>query len=279
MQARIISLGDIVTLNIAKTVGAFTTLIAGKKSESNPAEVGGLIGGVLQTNMNLINDFKLGKMTENEFNEKMIAVLETATGVKLSTVEFDSAWNAMLPTFNQFEALLNEAITFNKQPGQKIIFISFTNPKDIRHLVEQLKTNKIAYKTDGDQLTEIDGIKLLTTYAYKKSKAELIEVATKELRSSPAPQSSLATSMSAAAFNIDQYRPLDDAKDIKYIRAVNDLKDPVLKEDVDKTNEEVEKRVASFSIETIIWKKFEKQPFSDVLNRQVPVRKLQAAML
>lgn len=110
-----------------KAIGAFTTLIASKKSSSNPAEVGKAIGGVLQANMSLINDLKLGKIIESDFNEKMISALEKATEVKLNNDEFDSAWSAMHPSFSQFEALLNEAIAFNNQPGQKIIFISFTN--------------------------------------------------------------------------------------------------------------------------------------------------------
>ena len=259
---RIVNLGDIVTPNIMRAIGTFTTLIASKKSSSNPAEVGRTIGGVLQANMKLINDFKLGTIIESAFNEEMLSALEKATGVKLNTDEFDSAWNTMNPVFAQFQALLNEAIAFNSQSGQKIIFISFTNPKDIRHLIGQLIINSISYKTDGMQLTEIAGIKLLTTYAAQKSKAELIVSAIKELRSNPAAQGTLAASMGTV---LDQYRqPV--SQDIKYVRGVNDIHDPVLKEDLDKTNNEVEKQATLLSIETLIWKKFEKQSLSDVLN-------------
>jgi hypothetical protein len=61
-QVRIISLGEVVTPDIMKTIQAFTALIAGKKQSSNPLEVGKSIGLVLQQNMKLINDFKLGKL-------------------------------------------------------------------------------------------------------------------------------------------------------------------------------------------------------------------------
>ena len=278
MRARIISLGDIATLNIMKTIGAFTTLIASKKQSSNPAEVGKEIGGVLQTRLNLINEFKLGKIKESDFDEQMISALEQATGIKLTVDEFNAAWNAMLPDFAQFASLLNEAIDFNNLTGQKIIFISFTNPKDIRHLVEQFKANSIVCKLDGELLTEIAGIRLLTTYATQKSKAELIETALKEFRSNPAEQGTLAASMSAV-FNIDQYRPLE-SQDIKYVRGVNDIKDLVLKEDLDKTIQEVEKQASSLSIETIIWKKFEKQSLTDVLSSTTIASKtLSASML
>lgn len=184
----------------------------------------------------------------------------------------------MHPTFDQYEALLNEAIAFNNQAGQHIIFISFTNPKDIRYLTEQLKINGIPHKTDGEQLTEIAGIKLLTTYAAQQEKAELIVTAVKELRLKPIARGTLAASMSAVFNrNNDELRELPD---IKYIRAVNDIKDPVLKDNLDKTNREVEQQASSLAIETIIWKKFEKQTFSEALNNShIATRIISASML
>lgn len=278
MRARIISLGEIVSPNIMKAIGAFTTVIAAKKSPSNPADIGRTIGGVLQSKMSLINNFKLGNIGEKDFDSQMISALEQAAGVKLTVNEFNSAWNAMHPDYSQFSALLNEAIEFNSKPEQKIIFISFTNPKDIRHLIEQLKINGIVYKTEDEQLTEIAGIKLLTTYASHKSKAELIDVANKEFRSNPAMQGTLASSM-GAVFNIDKHRSIG-SQDVKYIRSVNDIKDPILKEDTDKTNQEVEQQANSLSIETIIWKKFEKLSLSEVLHSsQIPSRVVPTSML
>jgi hypothetical protein len=278
MRARIINLGDIVTPNIMKTPGALTTLFASKNPSSNPADIGKAIVGVMHENMNLIKDFKLGKIPESEFNERMISALEKANDAKLSIDEFNTAWNAMHPTFNQYEALLNEAIAYNNQPGQQIIFISFTNPKDIRYLTEQLKINGIPHKTDGEQLTEIAGIRLLTTYAAQKEKAELIVTAIKELRSNQIARGTLAASMNSM-FNNNNDEPRE-LPDIKYIRAVNDIKDPVLKEDLDKTTQEVEKQASSLAIETIIWKKFEKQMLSEVLkNSHIASRIISASML
>lgn len=78
MRTRIINLGDIVTPNIMKTPGALTTLFASKKPSSNPADIGKAIVAVMHGNMNLIKDFKLGTITESEFNERMISALEKA---------------------------------------------------------------------------------------------------------------------------------------------------------------------------------------------------------
>lgn len=278
MRSRIISLGEIVSPDLMKAINKFTSLIATKKSSTNFQEIGRAIGGVLGSKMNLINDLKLGKISESDFDSQMISALEQATEVKLSTDEFNTAWSALCPVYSQFSLLLNEVIDFNNKPGHKVIFISYTNPKDIRHLIEQLKINNVAYKTKDDELIEIAGIKLLTTYGSRKTKAELIDVANQQMRSDIVVQSPLASSM-AAVFNHDQ-NGLNQSPDIKYIRGVNDVKDPILKEDLDKTNEDVERQANMFSIETIIWKKFENQSLSDVLNSsQIPSRTVPGSML
>jgi hypothetical protein len=67
--------------------------------------------------------------------------------------------------------------------------------------------------------------------------------------------------------------------DIKYIRCVNDVKDPILKEDLDKTNQEVEKKAEGFFVDTILWMKRE-QTLSDVLRgHQVASRMITATKL
>ena len=89
-KVRIISLGEIVTLDIMKTLHAFTALIAEKIQSNNLGEIGKKIGGVLQQKVNLINEFKLGKVSEVEFTSQMIVVLEESTGAKITVEEFDN---------------------------------------------------------------------------------------------------------------------------------------------------------------------------------------------
>src|SRR3990167_1090980 len=178
-QKKIISLGEIVTPDIMKTIQAFTNLIVSKKQASNPLEIAKSIGIVLQQSMKLIDDFKRGTLNETDFTEKMIASLKNATDIELTTDEFDQAWSAMCPKLEQFEPLLKQAIEYNS-PNQQIIFISFTNPKDIRHLAGELAKSNISYKIENDQLVEIGGIQLFTTYHSKQTKAELIETTIKK---------------------------------------------------------------------------------------------------
>lgn len=267
-QLRIISLGEIVTPHVMKTIQAFIALIAEKKKVANLAinlqEIGQSIGGVLERNKHLINNFKLGKLDEKDFTEQMIHELKKATTIEIDIHEFDDAWNAMNPKFEEFAALLKQAIEYHQK--QQIVFISFTNPKDIRHLIKELEKNKQDYKVVNDQLIEIAGIPLYTTYAVNQNKTELIETTIKKFAGKSL-QSTLAKSMTNLLnLEKDQASELD----IKYIRCVNNIQDPILKEDLDKTNQAIEKKTAEFFVETILWMKQE-QSLSDVLNHpQIP---------
>jgi len=276
-QVRIISLGEIITPNIMNAIQAFTSLITGKKETGNPSEIGKAIGIVLQQNVNLINNFKLGKLDESDFTQQMIDALRKATGVELTISEFDHSWNEMNPQFNQFGALLAQATEYNSQPNQQIIFISFTNPKDIRNLIKELESNQQHYQVANDQLVEICGIQLYTTYTMQQNKAELIESTIKKLNTKMPYQSNLVNSISNV-LSIEQARA-SEPLNIKYIRCVNDIKDPILKEDTNQTNQKVEKTAEAFFVDTIIWNKWE-QSLSDMLNnQQVVSRQMTASKL
>lgn len=280
-QVKIISLGEIVTLDIMKTIQAFTALIAEKLKQVNQPvnshEIGKSIGLVLQSSTKIIDDFKLGALNENDFTEKMINVFEKETTITLTTQEFDHAWNAMNPKFQQFEAFLKQAVEYNSQPNQKVVFISFTNPKDIRSLVNELKNNEQSYQVDDDQLVEICGIPLHTTYANQQTKAELIETTIKRLNTKVSTQSSLANSMSNVV-SIEQAKEFEPL-DIKYIRGVNNINDPILKEDLDKTNQTVEKKAAAFFVDTIIWMKQERSLSAVLSDQQVVSNQISATRL
>lgn len=265
---RIMNLGDIVTIDIRKVIQAFTSVIASKISSVNSEEIGKAVAGVLHKNMDKLNDFKHGVMNENDFTGYMISQLEAATSVRLTNKEFDDAWNSMNPKFQQFKDELLAVAAFNRIPGHRVIFISATNPKDIRHLVSELESNKIDYKVVDECLVEIDGIKLHTTYAARQTKAQLIEHVIKSQSTKPSSTSSLSCSLGALMSSTQLSEP--EPTDIKYVRGVNNIQDPVLREELDSVNKQLEMKAETFKVETIIWMKQEKS-LSDVLSDEKPV--------
>lgn len=195
-QIIIISLGTLIKQNLQDALAAFAALIAEKKPSEDLSGVHATIGMVLHKSMNRINQMKLGEIDENEFTEDMINELETATGIKLTAEEFDSAWNAMNPTFADFADLLDQAVEYNRQPDQQIIFISFTNPKDMKHLTKELEANLCPYRELDEQLFEIGGISLYTTYSHKKTGPDLFQSIIADLKDVPSlPTALLANSM------------------------------------------------------------------------------------
>ncbi|HTM63442.1 MAG TPA: hypothetical protein VL360_02950 [Gammaproteobacteria bacterium] len=264
MKTRIISLGEIVTVNISKAIGAYIGMIASKNLSVSADIIGKQVGGVLQSKMDFLNQFKLGKVTENQFDQEMIGALAEATGVTLTVEEFNQCWNAMNPAYAQFADLLNEADAFNKQSGQKIIFISFTNPKDMRHLEAQLQKNNVLFKTENGELSEICGMKLLSSYSLQQAKNDLIVTAYYELQPAGKPGALFSNNTPA---------------DIKYIRGVNNINDKVLSADWDKITQSVEAQANELRIPSVIWKKHEKQTLNEVLNASQPAANLPAMML
>ncbi|VVC75929.1 hypothetical protein AQUSIP_12300 [Aquicella siphonis] len=277
-QVRIINLGDVITPDFMKAIQAFTTLIAGKKQATMTDETGKAVAMVLHQNLNIINDFKHGKMNEADFTNHMLGKLEQATGIRLSTEEFDASWNAMNPKYQDFKGLLSQVSAYNRQPGQRAIFISFTNPKDIKHLIHELHVNQVGHRVVDGCLLEIEGIELHTTYAVRQTKAELIESVIKSLHSKPSAQSSLASSMGSMLAGTGQTNT-SDPLDIKYLRGVNNLKDPVLQADLDLTNQAVEEKADGFRVDTILWMKQE-QSLSDIMRQhESPSRQIRAINL
>jgi hypothetical protein len=227
--------------------------------------------------MAIINEMKLGTIDENEFDTKAIELFLKATGVRIAAEDLNKAWDVMNPEFSAFESVLKEAIQFNKTQGQSLVLISFTNPKDIRSLIKQLDKNGIPYKTEGDVLIEIDGIKLLTTYALKKTKQELIKIARDEL---------LSNRLSVLAQNSTfADKSLLEAVDIKYIHGVNNINDAMLKvfsEDFDKTTDAIKAETQKLLIHTSLWHKVgdKKQTLTAALtNEQLQTKEIEFARL
>lgn len=273
-QTTITNLGDIVMPNFAKMIDAFTTLFASKIPDAVIANVKASILNVVKQTTNIVTDVKHGTYNETGFTTKMIAALEQETGVKISFEEFDQAWNAMNPSYQQFQELLNLMIQHNQQPNQQVVFISFTNPKDMRHLNEELEKNHQPYQLENGELAEIGGIKLYTTYTRKQTKAQLIEDVIKNTMRKSQTQTPLANSMNNV-FSLGKACEAETPT-VLYLRGVNNVNDPVLKDELDKSNASVDNKVQEYLVDTILWMK-DKQKLPDILREPMVVSKRIAA--
>lgn len=86
----------------------------------------------------------------------------------------------MNPAYEAFKDNLHSAIQYNAKNNQKFILVSFTNPKDMRHLQAELQRNKVAHQTAVDEngqtyLKSIESVELLLTYKENKSKDKLVK--------------------------------------------------------------------------------------------------------
>jgi hypothetical protein len=66
---------------------------------------------------------------------------------------------------------------------------------------------------------------------------------------------------------------------IKYIRGVNKIDDPILKDELEKTNQEIEKKTDQYLIDTIIWMKSEQSLFDILNNTEMTSRFISASKL
>lgn len=257
-KVRIISLGEIITQNQMKTLVAFATLI----NPENPKSVMMQLGKILQDadTQKGLDKFKLGLKTEEEFTSDMILKIKEATGAELTRENFDKAWNAMNPNFSEFFPLLSE-VFHEHHDDQKMIFISYTNPKDMRHLIKQLDEHKVIYTCDASgNINSIQGVSLYLTYVEKKSKADLIlEVIQQQVASD------LPRDQNVTFFRKDSAPSLETV-DIKYIRGIQRPDDPILRLLAERSIEETESKAGSVGVKTLLWDKGNKQAFSEVVH-------------
>jgi hypothetical protein len=122
-----------------------------------------------------LDQFRLGFKREEEIIIEMISKVRESTGKQLTINEFNMAWNAMNPAFSEFASVLSEVVS-EHHDDHKMVFVSYTNPKDMRHLTAELDSNSVPYTREeaSGEINSICGIPLYLTYLAKKSKAELI---------------------------------------------------------------------------------------------------------
>ena len=256
---RIISLGEIVTQNQMKALAAFAALI----NTADPKAVMEELGEILQDDetKHSLDQFKLGLKSEDAFAGLMISKIKETTGVELTRANFNKAWNAMNPSFSEFIPLLSDVIREHRD-DQKMVFVSYTNPIDIGQLIRELDLNGMPYSRDdtSGQLNSIGGIPLYLSYSERKSKADLILNIISEMRV-PTPSCAAVASRSAF-FSTEAPSPID----VKYIRGIQGVTDPILKSLREKNDDEVRVATESAGIETIFWNKQDGQAFSSVIH-------------
>jgi len=247
-KIRIVNLGDVITQNQIETLLAFAAHINPTNPEAGQAVVRDILLGVhMQSDL---AEFKQGNMSENDFTQGTISKIENVTNIKLTKEQFDTAWNKMNPTHQEFSPFLNMLRDWH-QGDQKIILISYTNPKDMRYLKSQLDEAKIEYTLDeNSQLNRIAGMPLHLSYTAKKTKAELIELALQQVLAPPS-----ATLFGSAP---------QQRSDIKYIRSVKGQEDPIIAQLAEESRQSAVDAAKTEGIETLFWDKNSGQAFHEI---------------
>ena len=237
---RFISLGEIVTLDIKQTMTAFANILGehGKQDQIK------LLGVFVREVMGVINQFKLGKLTEKEFDQAFIKAFKAKFDVTITVEQLNKAWEKMQPTFEQYDEALTELCHFNEKKDHQIVLFSYTNPKDMQALQTALETHHVPYKLDkAGHFTQIAGMDIHLTYTTNKTKAELIR---QEAQQHLGEDTQLAMITSKSQANI-----------------------PVIKADVKFTQETIQTMLKENKIPTISWDKT-KINLTDLLSQQPP---------
>jgi hypothetical protein len=259
VRVRILSLGEIVTQNQMKMMMELARLI----NSADPTAAMSQLKDILQNTetQHSLDQFRLGFKREEEIIIEMISKIRESTGKQLSIDEFNMAWNAMNPTFSEFASVLSEIVR-EHHDDHKMVFVSYTNPKDMRHLTTELDSNSVPYTRDkaSGEINSICGIPLYLTYLAKKSKADLI------LQVIHQQTASRSFSNRGDSFFEQEPASPSEAPDIKYIRCIRSTDDPIYRLLSDKSTAEVNNTTVSAGVKTILWNKQDKQPFSKVIH-------------
>lgn len=246
-KVRIISLGEIMPINLKNGIVALAKIIAEKTGmpiESIMPRVAKVAQAKAQ--MEAIDHFKQGLLTEVDFDDHMVKAYcdEFQPELKdkaFTTEDFNQAWGTMNPEFGVYAGALASAIQFNETKGCQLIFISYTNPKDMRHLQKTLDDNSFPYQLDSQgQLCEIRGIALYTSYVNNCTKPDLITKAVKKV---------MTDGPGLFAGNNAEI-------DIKYIHGVNGIQGmEAISKEFDVTNAAVQETAAGLHVDSILWNK------------------------
>lgn len=169
----ILNLGDICQQNQMKALRAFANLLNPGDPNSMIPQLMALITG--KDCNERLEKLKMGNATENEFIDFMITKLtEISSKTNITSENFTLAWNSMNASFEEFKTRLQEVISLQAE-GHEIVFVSYTNPLDIKAFEQELSKGEISFETtEAGALQSVDGIRMLLSYVEKKSRLEML---------------------------------------------------------------------------------------------------------
>lgn len=223
-QVKIIRLHALIAPKILKMMRAFAKLIL-KKLDKKNREVNReweneKIDQFYYHFIYELQKLNSGRINEQQFIRRIIKQLYRDSGVELKSWEFVRAWSAIKPEFDEFSSFLQEAVAYHCQPDREVIFIAFTNAREMAYLKDVLWKNHQDYKEVDGQLSEICGIPLYTTYTQQQSADKLFESIILKIHSRKPPQSAFAYSwVSGLGFK----SPTPEEHIIKYIDYFADI--------------------------------------------------------
>lgn len=123
-----------------------------------------------------IYKFKMGFMEESFFDKCMIEYFSTKFSISLTIDEFNQIWQATNPNFADIQPLLEQINARElRYAGYRFEFVAYTNPKDMRHLLQELIQNNQAYILDNGQLMGFAGLPLSCSFIKQNTVKEMIQ--------------------------------------------------------------------------------------------------------
>ena len=118
---------------------------------------------------------KMRFMEETVFDREMVACIQERLGVVLTVSEFNQIWQTAHPDFRQIESKLNQVnAQAIRQARYDFELVSFTNPKDISHLLHELQRFDQDYVVVNGDLVGFAGLRLSCSYIQQKSIVEML---------------------------------------------------------------------------------------------------------
>ena len=128
-----------------------------------------------------IYQFKMGFMAEEIFDQRMIDSFAEKLGIQLSIEEFNQIWQATNPTFSEIQPLLSQIDAQELQRnGYSMVFLAYTNRKDMRRLHEELQQHDQAYVSVNGDLIGFAGVPLACSFMKQNSTLEMLQEVTTE---------------------------------------------------------------------------------------------------
>lgn len=255
---RIISLGEVVTQNQPRALRTFARII----NPDNPKLVMLDLLNMVQSELFkvILEEFKQGFITQAVFTTRVLQYLREITGAELTQANFLEAWNTMNPSYDQFYRHLSELCDAHSG-DVRIFLVSQSNPIDIAHFVEELKSHGVPHTIDAitGELNGVRGIPIYLTYTTHKTKAELIQQIVTQER---------ASQLGEHLQGLSLFKPggAKSAMDIKYIRSIDGFDDPILKALAEQSSAHFEEAMSANYVDTLFWNKKEQQPLIEAIH-------------